>query len=225
MSEEGVQEGIRLAKRVAAQQVCSRREAEELIAAGAVRVNGEVVTDPARRVLDADALQVQAQASTGALTVLLHKPAGVSADQALQQAWPSLGQGPGPRRGLRECWPLPEAASGLSVWSDEPPVLRRLADRERPLEVEWQLGLPLAAAAPVLQTLQALGLRLSLGHERAGMGLWRVVGKGPQAAEWPAAAVAGWPASAQWRRQRLGRLGLAPLAPGQARLRRDIEKF
>ncbi len=220
-------QGVRLAKQVAAQQGCSRSQAEALIGAGAVELAGETVTDPARRVLPGQAVVVRTdmRPAQAGLTVLLHKPAGVSADQALQQAWPSLGQGPGPRRGLRECWPLPEAASGLSVWSDEPPVLRRLADRERPLEVEWQLGLPLAAAAPVLQTLQALGLRLSLGHERAGMGLWRVVGKGPQAAEWLAAVVAGWPASAQWRRQRLGRLGLAPLAPGQARLRRDIEKF
>jgi len=192
-----------------------------------VQVAGQTVTDPARRVHPDQAVQVSAVSAPTLAggTVVLHKPAGMPATQALQAAWAELGAGPQPSRQLRECWPLPEAASGLSVWSDAPAVLRRLADHERPLEVEWQLGLPLAAAAPVLQTLQALGLRLSLGHERAGMGLWRVVGKGPQAAEWLAAVVAGWPASAQWRRQRLGRLGLAPLAPGQARLRRDIEKF
>ena len=45
-------DGERLSKRVAAAQTCSRREAEALIFAGAVQVNGQVVTDPARRVLD-----------------------------------------------------------------------------------------------------------------------------------------------------------------------------
>jgi len=38
MSEEGVSEGVRLAKRVATQQGCSRREAEALITSGAVQV-------------------------------------------------------------------------------------------------------------------------------------------------------------------------------------------
>ena len=40
------EEGIRLAKRVAADQNCSRREAEALIVAGGVKVDGQVVTDP-----------------------------------------------------------------------------------------------------------------------------------------------------------------------------------
>ncbi len=39
------EEGIRLAKRVAAEQNCSRREAEALIVAGGVQVAGKVVTD------------------------------------------------------------------------------------------------------------------------------------------------------------------------------------
>ena len=59
------------------------------------------------------------------MTVLLHKPAGMTAAEALRQAWYALALGPMPPAGLKECLPLPEQASGLSVWSDERPVVRR----------------------------------------------------------------------------------------------------
>ena len=52
------EEGIRLAKRVAAEQNCSRREAEALIVVGGVQVAGKVVTDPARRVKDEQTLMM-----------------------------------------------------------------------------------------------------------------------------------------------------------------------
>lgn len=220
-------EGVRLAKRVAAQQACSRSQAEALITSGAVRVDGQTVNDPARRVRPEQAVQVQALAvmAHAGGTVLLHKPAGVPAAQALQAAWAELGAGPQPSRQLRECWPLPVAASGLSVWSDAPAVLRRLADHERPLELEWLLSMPLATAPAVLTVLQDQGLRLSLSHDRDGLGHWRVVGKGWALAKPPLGLAAVPMDGVLWRRQRLGRLGLAPLAPGQARWLRASERF
>ena len=54
----GIDEGVRLAKRVAALQSCSRSQAEALIAAGVVQVAGQTVTDPARRVRDEQVVQV-----------------------------------------------------------------------------------------------------------------------------------------------------------------------
>ncbi len=220
------EEGIRLAKRVAALQACSRRAAEELIASGAVKVAGEVVTDPARRVPEDLPVQVSAGPVSGAMTVLLHKPAGVAATEALQQAWPALALGPVPPAGLKEWLPLPRQASGLSVWSDERPVVRRLMDRERPLETEWLLTLPMAAAGAVIPPLQAGGVRASLGHERDGVGQWRLVDKGDPGSELADFLDAGQFSDA-WtlRRQRVGRQGLSPLSVGQARLRLDFEKF
>ena len=226
------EDGVRLAKRVAAAQGCSRREAEWLITSGAVQVAGQTVTEPAHRVSEQAPLVIlpQAVASSGGLTVLLHKRAGTPAAQALREAWPALAQasglGPAPSARLQELLPLPLAAAGLSVWSDEMPVLRRLADVQRPLEGEWLLGMPLEGAEPVLAQLQALGARASLGHAREGRGQWRVVEKGADPALWQAILDArqlggGW----SLRRQRIGRLGLSPLAPGQARTRRDFEKF
>lgn len=220
------EEGIRLAKRVAALQACSRREAEELIAAGAVQVNDEVVTDPARRVADDARLQVQAVASSGAITVLLHKPAGVTAADALRAAWPALGVGATPMASVQEHLLLPTGASGLSVWTNERPTARRLLDRERPLELEWLLTLPMAAAAGVMAELKAGGVRASLGHERDGTGQWRLVDKGDRGTELVDFLDRGQCKGA-WtlRRQRIGRMGLSPLALGQARVRQDFEKF
>jgi len=224
--------GVRLAKRVAALQGCSRREAEWLITSGAVQVAGQTVTEPAHRVSEQSPIHVQPQlaASAGALTVLLYKPAGKAAAQALREAWPQLatagGLGSTPPARLQEQLPLPMAASGLSVWSDEGPVLHRLADRQRPLETEWQLGLPLEGAEAVLSRLHTLGARASLGHAREGRGQWRLVAKGADPHAWLAVLDAGQAVGA-WslRRQRIGRLGLSPLAPGQARCRLDFEKF
>ena len=222
----GAGDSIRLAKRVAAQQGCSRSQAEALIAAGAVRVDGQVVTDPARRVAGSVKLQVSDRVPVGALTVLLHKPVGVAAAEALHQAWAALGLGPVPSAGLQEFLPLPRQASGLSVWSSERPVVRRLLDAERPVETEWLLSMPLAGAQAVIAPLQAGGVRVSLGHEREGMGQWRLVDKGDRG---PALVdfLDGNQLSGAWtlRRQRIGRLGLSPLSAGQARLRLEFEKF
>ena len=219
-------DGVRLAKRVAALQGCSRSQAEALIAAGAVQVDGAVVTDPARRVAEGAPLQVSDLAPLGELTVLLHKPAGMAAAEALQQAWTTLGQGPAPLASLQELLPLPKSASGLCVWSNERPVIRRLLDHERPAETEWLLSLPLAAGPAVVPALQAGGVRASLGHERDGVGQWRLVDKGNRG-QAMLDFLDGCQFQGDWslRRQRMGRLGLSPLSVGQARLKLDFEKF
>lgn len=220
------QDGIRLSKRVAAAQACSRREAEALIFAGAVQVDGQTVTDPAHRVSEQARLQISPTAPVANLTVLLHKPAGVAAQIALGQAWGALGLGPSPPMDLRECLPLPVQACGLSVWSSESPVLRRLGDRVQPLECEWLLALPTVAAPAVVAALRAAGVRASLGHEREGQSQWRLIDKTDRPWAWPA-GLPHMPTDGTWtvRRQRIGRLGLSPLASGQARVRPLFEKF
>ena len=131
-----------------------------------------------------------------------------------------------PPASLQEYLPLPHKASGLCVWSGEQTVVRRLLDRERPLESEWLLTLPVAAANPIIGALQAGGLRASLGSEREGVGQWRLVDKGDRGAELADFLDRGQ-VSGGWTlcRQRIGRMGLSPLAIGQARLRLDFEKF
>jgi 23S rRNA pseudouridine2605 synthase/16S rRNA pseudouridine516 synthase len=72
--------GTRLQKLMAAAGVASRRVSEELISAGRVEVNGEVVTELGRRVLDSDRVAVDGKAiqlDTSRRYLMLNKPVGV----------------------------------------------------------------------------------------------------------------------------------------------------
>ena len=74
--------------------ICSRREAEALIAKGLVTIDGEAVSDPGRKIAAGQTLVLSDEA-TGALdsnlTVILHKPVGVVSAQ------PEAGQVPAVR--------------------------------------------------------------------------------------------------------------------------------
>jgi 23S rRNA pseudouridine2604 synthase len=74
--------------------VCSRREAEGLIAEGLVTIDGQPVTDPGRKIEPGQTLVLadRAEAQLGsALTVMIHKPVGVVSSQ------PEPGQTPAVR--------------------------------------------------------------------------------------------------------------------------------
>ena len=71
-------EGERLSKRIMQLRACSRREAEQYIEAGFVRVDGAVVQEPSRRVTT-QKVTVDAHASLlnlMSVTLILNKPAG-----------------------------------------------------------------------------------------------------------------------------------------------------
>jgi 23S rRNA pseudouridine2604 synthase len=79
--------------------VCSRREAESLIAQGLVTVDGETVSDAGRKIAHGQTLTLADAAQSrleGALTVILHKPVGVVSAQ------PEPGQIPAVRLLTRE---------------------------------------------------------------------------------------------------------------------------
>jgi 23S rRNA pseudouridine2605 synthase len=74
------EEGERIAKRLARAGISSRRDAEELIAAGRVKVNGKVLASPAFNVsvkdrIELDGMEIPAIERTRLF--LFHKPAGV----------------------------------------------------------------------------------------------------------------------------------------------------
>ena len=74
--------------------VCSRREAEGLIAEGLVTIDGEAVSDPGRKIEPGQTLVLADRAETqlgSALTVMLHKPVGFVSSQ------PEHGQTPAVR--------------------------------------------------------------------------------------------------------------------------------
>lgn len=147
----------RLAKRLAAQLSCSRRDAELYIAGGWVRVDGAVVEEPMARVRDAQTVELDARARLDPLvsvTLVWHKPAGVALPEAPHlpddEAARWFGAGArfaGDRSGIRPLKahrhrllpvaPLEAMSSGLMVFTQNPGVARKITDTSSPLEHEW----------------------------------------------------------------------------------------
>lgn len=86
-------EGVRLQKLMAAAGVASRRVSEDLIAAGRVEVNGEVVVEPGRRVRETDRVAVDGvaiQLDTTRRYVMLNKPVGIVSSLQDERGRPDL---------------------------------------------------------------------------------------------------------------------------------------
>jgi 23S rRNA pseudouridine2604 synthase len=232
----------RLSKRVAALVPCSRREAEQYIAQGWVRVDGQRVEEPQFRVADSQHVEIDSQARLQpvlAATLLLHKPAGVGTEdsRALLGAtghW--TGDSSGIRRtkahaiGLTALLPLPPDASGLSVFSQDARVVRKLTEDAALIEQEL--------VAEVAGTIAPDGLaRLGRGLHRDGKALpasrvsWQsearlrfaVKGIAPEWISWMCAQVGLRLVSL--KRIRIGRIPMAGLPVGQWRYLPPRERF
>ena len=142
---------VRLAKRVAELRGCSRREAEQTIAGGWVKVDGIVVEEPQFRVadhrIDIDPQADLAQAEP--VTLLLHKPPGYRTTEGEPPAsqlltpdtlWPDDRAGIRPLKKhfaqLTLCVPLETDASGLVVFTQDWRIARKLTEDAATLEHE-----------------------------------------------------------------------------------------
>ena len=148
-------DGIRLAKRVAAQLGCSRAEAERYIATGSITVDGNMVEDPATRVAPSQEVRLVPGASgeePTPVTILLHKPAGFNSgvgargEPALTLVTPEkhAAQGHGQQRFLKRhlakltlTSPLETDASGLVIYTQDFRVARKLVDDAARMEQEY----------------------------------------------------------------------------------------
>lgn len=149
----------RLSKCVMALRGCSRAEAERLIEAGWVQVEGVVVDDPAQRATLAQ-VTVAEGAESGLLrpvTVLWHQGPEPAAPGATAALGGMVASGALTRWHLRQlqCMaplplPLPPAqASGLVVWVQDVRLQRAWQEQAALMEEEWRLEWrPAAGAAP-----------------------------------------------------------------------------
>jgi 23S rRNA pseudouridine2604 synthase len=147
-------EGERLSKRMAALGLASRREADEWIEAGFVRVDGRLavlgqrVGVDARIEIDPRARNEQAQR----ITVLLHKPIGYVSGQAedgyqpaavlvrRENRWPedrTRLASPGPLRGLAPAGRLDIDSTGLLVLTQDGRIARALIGEDSRVEKEY----------------------------------------------------------------------------------------
>jgi 23S rRNA pseudouridine2604 synthase len=155
--------GERLAKRVAQMKSISRREAEEIIEAGFVKVDGKIVEEPQFKVMQ-QVIEIDAKARPGKIepvTILLHKPAGLDTgrDAPLPMALiTSASHSPDDRSGIRMInrhfakqammLPLEKAASGLVVMTQDFRVERKLREDATKVEQEFVVEVAFAAGAP-----------------------------------------------------------------------------
>jgi 23S rRNA pseudouridine2604 synthase len=150
-------ESVRLAKHLAQMLNCSRREAEQYIEGGWVRVDGVVVEEPQHRVLD-QKVELDPDASLLELTpvtLLLNKPTGFEAGLGAgtgRPANPALqllvaaNQAKDDRSGIRIlkkhfsaltlATPLATPASGLVVFTQDWRVARKLSEDASVMEHE-----------------------------------------------------------------------------------------
>lgn len=222
----------RLSKLVAAQASCSRREAEQYITEGWVQVDGQCVDVPQARVRPGQRVEIDPRARLQpavSATFLVHKPAGMTAE-AVQKLlapatrWSGDASGVRPNRshqqGLQCLLPLPAQASGLSVFSQDFRVARKLIEDAAFIEQEL--------IADVQGTIAPGGLkRLCHGLQHEGRPLpparvsWQsekslrfaLKGIAPEWVEWMCAQV-GLELRAL-RRIRIGRVAMAGLPLGQ----------
>ncbi len=154
---------------------CSRREAEQYIEGGWVRVNGQVVEEPMARVSE-HTVTVQDDASLMALTdvtLVLHKPPGFEAmadlghankrvkpAQQLLQTTSHWGEDASGIRVLKRhfakltaCVPLELAASGLVVFTQDWRVLRKLTEDAATMEHELVVEVAGEVSADALHRL------------------------------------------------------------------------
>ncbi|GGC71351.1 rRNA pseudouridine synthase [Undibacterium terreum] len=167
-------ETLRLAKQLAAQLGCSRREAEIYIEGGWVTVDGILVEEPGFRMDAAQKLELLPGASlqdSEPVTILLHKPVGISSIPSAISISPAMALiaaenlMPGDRSGLRflkkhllglkAVDTLETMASGLQVFTQDWHVSRKLVDDAAKVEYEY--------IVEVSGTMQADGLAL-LNH-------------------------------------------------------------
>ncbi|QIL81968.1 rRNA pseudouridine synthase [Diaphorobacter sp. HDW4A] len=146
---------IRLNKRMADQGMCSRREADDWIANGWVRVNG-VVAEMGLQVGPEDRVEVDRRAQgqqEQQVTILLHKPMGYVSGQAEDGHTPAVALinprthwredtsrtrfSPGQLRGIAPCGRLDIDSVGLLVLTQDGRVARQLIGEDSAIDKEY----------------------------------------------------------------------------------------
>ena len=149
-------EAVRLSKRMAELGIASRREADEWIERGWVRVDGVVVDQLGSRVLPSQRITVDARAKgqqAERVTVLLHKPIGFVSGQAEdgyqpasvlfapQNQWREDRSGrrfhPAQFKGLAPAGRLDIDSTGLLVLTQDGRIARQLIGDDSSIEKEY----------------------------------------------------------------------------------------
>lgn len=232
---------VRLSKRLAELLPCSRREAELYIEGGWVTVDGQVIEEPQYKV-DSQAVALLPGARPEAqppATLLLHKPAGVPAEQACELLG-AASRSTDDRSGLRLLQrhlrrldvplPLEAEACGLLVLSQNRGALRRLHEDAAQIEQEYVVELSSMPSDEQLARLDAAARRAAPALRyckisRQSEKRLRFALKAAQPVRIAELCHAAGLHACSIRRIRIGRLAMAKLPDGQWRYLASHERF
>lgn len=149
-------EKIRLSKLMSEQGLCSRREADDYIAKGWVKVDGETVSELGSKILPTQKITLEKAAQArqqGRVTILLHKPVGYVSGQAEEGYKPAIllldastrwEQDTAPTRfhrsqllGLAPAGRLDIDSTGLLVLTQDGRIAKQLVGEDSPVEKEY----------------------------------------------------------------------------------------
>ncbi|MDX2233394.1 MAG: pseudouridine synthase [Hyphomonadaceae bacterium] len=145
------EEPQRINKWLAQAGVCSRREAEALVAAGRVFIDGARVDDPGRKILPGQTLSLAPGAAPAAVAIVLNKPVGVVSAQpergqipAARLLTPAAFAGEGPamdtaRLSLAPLGRLDQESRGLLLLSDDGVLAKAVIGPASRLDKEYRV--------------------------------------------------------------------------------------
>jgi len=217
---------VRLARYLAHAGVASRRAAEGLIADGRVRVDGAVVTDPARDVDDANAVEVdsRAVAPEPREVWLVNKPTGVVSTASDTHGRPIVTDLIESERRLYPVGRLDAATTGLILVTNDGELANRLTHPRFGVERVYRARVePAPVPEPALRRLRE-GIELEDGRTSpAGVRqvepgvLELAIAEGRKRQVRRMCEAVGHPV-AELERVAFGPLRLGALGPGEARL-------
>lgn len=147
-------EPVRVNKWLAQSGLCSRREADTLIADGRVHVDGEVIADAGRKILPGQTLTLDDGATAelqSRLTILYHKPVGIVSGQPEPGETPAVRMirranvfgpadvFPGAQSKLAPVGRLDKDSRGLLVLSEDGVLAKAIIGPESELEKEYRV--------------------------------------------------------------------------------------
>ena len=163
----GGEEPVRLNKWLGQSGVCSRREADGLIAEGLISIDGQVVTDAGRKVQPGEtvALADAASEALAGVSIILNKPVGYVSGQPEPGKIPAVrlltgqmrvGKGDTPRKdaSLPPIGRLDEDSRGLLLLSSDGVVAKAVIGPESTLDKEYLVRVEGAVTETILGQLR-----------------------------------------------------------------------
>lgn len=221
---------VRLAKRLAEERPCSRREAELYIEGGFVSVDGALVEEAGARVTMEQVITVADDATLLEIvpvTILLNKPAGAAQPLHLLNGESLTRSAPGQRflkrhiTGQEQYLPLDAKTSGLTVFTQDFRVKRKLADEAAKMEQEIIVEVSGTISENGLQQLNTINGKVSWQNETR----LRFAIKNPKPGLIEKLCKEVGLTVIAMKRIRIGRIAMASLPVGEWRYLQDHERF